>query len=356
MNIIVPAFIPPPGFGLLPDWTQIYSATQTVTTAVLNINLDNADPQLSFEKFMDSKDVKAWQSAAPKLVDEAKLKAPSLRVLGYVPTDSATQAVPNAPILSGQPRQSYRTLADIKGYVDHWYRLCPNLDGIFFDEGPAAYRFTGLTPGPPATTIPPGWTVVAEVQQFYVDLYNHVKAKAPLGTHVILNASEFMDEWVMGPPSHPPVADTVELFEGECAKYEHRYRAQTWISKYPVDRIIHVIHTCRGYRCLSDRDEMIRMVALAQERGAGNVYVFDGTSSAYDKLPTYWTDEVTAVLDPCTAIRSARDRALDNFLRIIRARVSRPTVGGPGVSLQLAWGCLQVYGEMIWRARSLGCP
>jgi hypothetical protein len=355
VNIIVPAFIPPPGFGLLPDWTQIYSAWPTVTTAVLNINLDHADPKVPFETFMDSKYVKDWKTAAPDLVAEAKVKAPGLRVLGYVPTDDATQAVPNAPILSGQPRQSYRTLADIKGYVDHWYRLCPNLDGIFFDEGPAAYRFTGLTLGPPATTIPPGWTVVAEVQQFYVDLYNHVKAKAPLGTHVILNASEFMDEWVMGLPTHPPVADTVELFEGECAKYEHRYTAQPWIGGYPVARILHVIHTCRGYRCLSDRDEMIRMVALAQERGAGNVYVFDGTSSAYNELPTYWTDEVAAVSDTCTAIRGARDQAFDKLLHLMREARPRVVGGGGFPDVHLAWDCFAVWAEMIWRARRLNC-
>ena len=351
MNIIVPAFIPPPGFGLLPDWTQIYSATPTVTTAVLNINLDHADPKVPFDTFMASKDVKDWKIPAPALVAEAQSNRPGLRVLGYVPTDSGT-AVTAAPTLNGKPKQSYRTLADIRRYVDHWYELCPTLDGIFFDEGPAAYRFTGA---PAGTTFPSGYTVDPQIQKFYVDLCSHVKTKVGRGTHVILNASEFMDEWVMGPPSHPPVADTVELFEGECAKYEHRYRAQPWISKYPVDRILHVIHTCRGYHCLSDRDEMIRMVALAQERGAGNVYVFDGTSSAYNKLPLYWTEEVAAVSDTCTAIRGARDQAFDKLLHLIREARPRVVGGGGFPDLHLAWDCFAVWAEMIWRARRLNC-
>jgi len=40
---------------------------------------------------------------------------------------------------------------------------------------------------------------------------------------------------------------------------------------------------------------MIRIVALTKERGANLVYVFDGTSAAYNKLPSYWTAEVAAV-------------------------------------------------------------
>jgi len=44
-------------------------------------------------------------------------------------------------------------------------------------------------------------------------LYAHAKTKTGgRGTHVVLNASEFMDEWVMN------VADTVELFEGGSRK------------------------------------------------------------------------------------------------------------------------------------------
>jgi hypothetical protein len=351
VNIIVPAFIPPPGFGKLPDWMPIYRAGPTVRAAVLNIDLDNLDPKVPFPTFKTSLGV--WGTTAPGLVTDAHTQAPGLLVLGYVPTDSATAGT-NAPTLDGSAKKPYRTLPDIQCYVDHWYALCPALDGIFFDEGPAAYRFTGA---PAGTPFPSGYTVDPQIQKFYMDLCSHVKTKVGgRGTHVILNASEFMDEWVMmGPPSQPLVADTVVLFEGECAKYEHRYTAQPWIGRYPADRILHVIHSCRGYRCLSARDEMIRMVALAQERGAGNVYVFDGTSSAYNKLPLYWTEEVAAVSDTCTAIRGARDQAFYKLLHLMREARPRVVGGGGFPDVHLAWDCFAVWAEMIWRARRLNC-
>jgi hypothetical protein len=345
MNIAVPAFMSPPAVGQLPDWMPIYSATPTVKFAVLNINLDLLNPNDP----MFQTNLGVWATMAPALVTQAHAQAPGLLVLGYVPTDNATGAVPGAPILSGQPRAAYRSLAEIMRYVDHWYTLCPTLDGIFFDEGPGSYRFTGETP---STPIPPGYTVVPQIQTLYASLYAHVKTKVGRGTHVMLNASEFMDEWVMGPTGQPAIADTVLLFEGDRAKYEHRYQPQPWIRNYPPDRLLHVIHTCLGYRCLLDREQMIRMVALAQQRGVGLIYVYDGTSSAYNRLTSYWIEQVSAVSNLCGAIRGARDRAFGEILRIIREGVPRLFIGSHLVE---AWGCWQVYEEMGRLATTHGC-
>jgi hypothetical protein len=77
-----------------------------------------------------------------------------------------------------------------------------------------------------------------------------------------------------------------------------------------------------------------------------------GTSSAYNRLPSYWNDEVAAVRDICNAIRSARGRALDEILRIMREGVPRLFIGP---YLQQAWGCGKVYVEMGRRASALGC-
>ena len=35
----------------------------------------------------------------------------------------------------------------------------------------------------------------------------------------------------------------------------------------------------------------VRAGRLARRRNAGNVYVFDGDSSSYDHLPSYWKEE-----------------------------------------------------------------
>lgn len=343
MNIIVPAFFP--WGSALTDWKPIYASLPTVKAAVLDISLNKLDPTVSFNQFLMQ--LGPWGSVAPQLVQDAHAQAPGLLVLGYVPTDSATAVLPKAPVFENPPRQPYRTLADIQSYVDHWYRLCPTLDGIFFDEGPAPWRFTGAQSG---MTFKVGYTVDPLIEKFYKDIYDHVKTKTSgRGTHVMLNASEFMDQWVMG------VADTVGLFEGDYIKYESKYKLQPWISNYPPVRIYHLIHSCQGFNFMSDQDQMIRMVAVAQERGAGLVYVFDGTSAAYNKLPSYWTDEVAAASDLCNAIRSARGRALDETLRIMRKGM--PSVFDPllnPLELQLAWGCSEVYLEMGRHARILG--
>src|SRR6185369_11690177 len=38
-----------------------------------------------------------------------------------------------------------------------------------------------------------------------------------------------------------------------------------------------------------------RTVQQSKNRGAGRVYVFDGTSGAYDHLPSYWNQQVSTV-------------------------------------------------------------
>lgn len=314
-HIVVPAFFPPPQFGVLPDWTPIYSSWPEADIAVLNIDLDGIDPSLNDDVFYPAT---GWQEYAPKLIHQARTQRPELMVLGYVPTNDAL-AVFNPDDLSAKVRamiQPYRTAEHVKKYVDKWYGFCEwsrrqdatksytecQIDGIFFDEGPATY----LYPKPQDPQTDPN-LVPVDVRTFYKSIYDYVQGQTRgRGTRVMLNASEIMDEWVMGrqgPTS--PVADLVLLFEGTAEKYEHGYIVQPWAGNYQPERIAHVIHTCR-------REQMCRVLELSKQPqyGAGYVYAYDGTSNkgdagfpvnkrGYRSLPDYWKDEVKAVREGC---------------------------------------------------------
>src|SRR5438270_12647128 len=111
MNIAMPAFFAPVGFGQPPDWGPIYTANPTVKIAVLGIDLDTIDPKVAFSIF--SAKLGPWANDAPALVTQAHMNVPAMLVLGYVPTDDATAAT-GAPTLDGKPKVALRTQADIE--------------------------------------------------------------------------------------------------------------------------------------------------------------------------------------------------------------------------------------------------
>jgi len=284
------------------DWERMYGKT-TCHRIILDCDfgtlnpLDNKyinNPKQFYQDLPSS-----WGTRAPDLVNTAQNH--EMRVFGYVPTDGATAA--NGYDLEPKPaditeaqwrKKDFRSLNHIKKYVDFWYDW-PSLriDGIFFDEGPMDWRFKG---GPP-NTIPHKQYVHPDVRQFYQEIHGYVKSKQSVpnvrGTTVMLNASEFKGEWVMS------TADTVLLYEGTSKRYEDtednyvQYilpEQNSWNNgqPYPQGRKYHVIHSC-------PHADMPRMIGLSRQRNVSNVYVYDGSSEGYNRLPSYWEGENVVV-------------------------------------------------------------
>lgn len=238
-RITVPAF-----FVLGPDWQRLEQAGRAINIIVpeASIGLDAQLPAPVIEQYRDQ-----FQ----------RCRNNGQKILGYVSTRSG-----------GRDRQA------IDADIQSWFNRYPTqLDGIFFDEGPV---FDNTT------------------QQFYTTLINDFKTGRPANNTVLLNAAQFPNEWVM------QVADSVILWEEKQSAYLNQYTAigaggsvvgvpAWWTNPQYINRIIHVVWNC------PTAAEMRNIVALSQSRGAGNVYVYDGNSSAYNHLPAYWPEELAAL-------------------------------------------------------------
>jgi hypothetical protein len=179
------------------------------------------------------------------------------------------------------------------------------LDGIFFDEGPAPYRFTG------DSTIAYNHPIQQCVKDLYHAIYNHVKNKPArpgrpvipaltltgnTGGAVLLNASQYIEpggDWIMNLADR--ACDIAILFEGEACKYFFQYPVSgqpappTWWLTSAPDRVAHTLYDCH------DQSDLEAVVALSKQRNAGYVYVIDSPTANYFRLPPYWQAEITAV-------------------------------------------------------------
>ena len=106
---------------------------------------------------------------------------------------------------------------------------------------------------------------------------------------------------ILNPGTQPPVcylkaADQIDVFEGTGANFTG-YRPAGWMTRYPADRFIAIVHTTRNSA------GMAKAVAdAAQHDHVGNVYVTNlRMPNPYLKLPVYWSQEVTTVSK--TAVR-----------------------------------------------------
>jgi hypothetical protein len=264
------------------EWDRLLKTAPAGTVVVLDIGIGEIDPNLTNPP---GDEAKARVQAA---------HGANLLVLGYVPTCMAFGVVnANPPIQScpgkdGKPL-AWRTVQAINTYVDRWYAL--PLDGIFFDEGPDPESFEkqGINPFPH----PP-------VHAFYQAIFDHVKGvTAPGGKLVMLNdavlagnawsatANDALDHmnWVM------QTSDIVVSWEADADAFEANYNNRAWLANFPPERFAHVVHTCKDPPAETGR-RMARIVEKSKQHGAGFVFVYDGTSNAYDHLPPYWDLEV----------------------------------------------------------------
>lgn len=282
-HMVVAAF-----FTNTQDFQTLRTLGPTVDLVVLDLNVWNqnipTDPYV----------IENWQRTI------SGYQTAGIRVLGYIPTDDGT-AANSAPTLDGSAKAAQRTLADLTSFVDLWYSHFNVLvtsngvpvqpDGIFFDEGPYPWRFTGCQ----QNTMPP--TLCQDVKNFYSALYQYVKTKPTNHNLVLLNAAGYSetDDWIMTRPA----ADIALLWEATATQYLANFPAQPpawWTNPlYAPDRVAHTVYDCASPLPPVNSPQLCQVVAQSKLRGAGHLYVYDGNSSAYNHLPPYWKQEIAAI-------------------------------------------------------------
>ena len=167
-------------------------------------------------------------------------RASGVIVLGYVSTQWGK-------------RPLSQVLRDIAAYRT-WY----GVSGIFLDEAATATR-----------ELP-----------YYRHLAAAVHSRA--GGILALNPGTVPDE------RYARVADLLVVFEGTYASYR-TWRPPAWQQRYPRQRFWHLIYDTRT-------EEMPQALRTADRRDAGVVYVTDDRmDNPWDRLPTYWPQELEMV-------------------------------------------------------------
>lgn len=174
------------------------------------------------------------------------LRAAGGRVIGYVYT-------------SYTARSLQQVLNDIDRY-DDWY----NIDGIFVDE------MTNTGP--------------AERLDYYRDIYNYVKSIDPSWEVMGNPGTNTMEQYLTW-----PTADRLMVQENVGAAYPG-YSPSSWNFDYDSSKFVHLVHTEPTAAAM--RNDL----NLALERNAGGIYITDDVlANPWDRLPTYWDDEVAEV-------------------------------------------------------------
>jgi hypothetical protein len=153
-----------------------------------------------------------------------------------------------------------RPLAEVKAEVDQWLRLYSGLHGVFLDEQASG----------------------GEHLDYYAALHEYIHGKPGL-KRVVSNPGTTCDERFVSRPA----ADVVCLFEGP--KPLDAANLPGWANKHKPERL-----SVLSYK-VGDAKGMRRCLEAARER-VGYVYVTDAEgANPWDRLPSYWDEEVTAV-------------------------------------------------------------
>lgn len=180
-----------------------------------------------------------------------RAKQTKITLIGYVSTSYAK-----------------RPIADVQADVDGWLKQYPGIQGIFFDEQ----------------------TSGAEHVPYYAALYQYVREEKKL-SRVVTNPGTVCDEAYLSRPA----ADVVCLFENRTPFTADRL--PDWSERYAdhVAVLPYNVQTAEAMRaCLK----------TAAARKVGYVYVTDHSGrNPWDRLPTWWLEEVDAVREFSTEQR-----------------------------------------------------
>ena len=156
---------------------------------------------------------------------------------------------------------SKKSLDAVKAEVDDWVRLYPKIQGIHVDEQSSEEAKA----------------------DYYAALYRYIRSKIP--NALVLNnpgaecASAYLSK---------PAADAVCLFERD--KGFEDFRPPAWAKRFPPGRFGVLAYN------VETTDKMREYVRAAVRHRVGYIYFTDAKgANPYNRLPTYWDDEVRAV-------------------------------------------------------------
>jgi hypothetical protein len=245
MRVLVPAYFYPAGDGLT-TWKKMIASHDPERginiVAIANINSGNVGSVL------DSNYQLVIRQAVKK----------GLTVIGYITSDYAN-AHGNA------------SLEVAKNNVSDWFKLYPELQGIFVDEQTSN---------------------AAAIDSYYLPLRRHINSLKP-NAFVVGNPGNNCAEDFLVTRTGGPVMDVVVIHENNESKLPYAGASSAaWTSAYTPDRLAMLAHTSPGFAA---------QVRLAKSRGVGLVFVTDAVGPPPDsihpwgKLPTYWDDELKLV-------------------------------------------------------------
>jgi Spherulation-specific family 4 len=121
---------------------------------------------------------------------------------------------------------------------------------------------------------------------YYQTLANYIRSTIPGGI-VWLNPGSYPD------PSFMSIANVVMVFEGSYSSYLSD-QVPSWISQYSPSQFAHVIYD-------TPQSDFASAVNLSRQRRAGHLFVTDlsGSGNPYGALPSYWSQEASAVSSGC---------------------------------------------------------
>lgn len=121
---------------------------------------------------------------------------------------------------------------------------------------------------------------------YYADLYNYIKGLNPV-YGVIANPGTNTAQAYLTTPT----ADTLVTVEDFGSNYPG-YVPAAWTSNYLPDHFANLLHT------VSSANTMAADIQLASQGNVDFIYVTDDTlPNPYDRLPSYWDQEVAQIQD-----------------------------------------------------------
>ena len=244
-RILVPAYFYPAGEGLK-TWNRMIDShdpdQRIEIVAIANVNSGNVGTTV------DSNYADVIRRAAKK----------GLTVLAYITSDYA-----NA--------HGVLPLETAKTNVTNWFRLYPELKGVFIDEQTSEAKAIGT---------------------YYFPLRKHINSIRS-DAFVIGNPGNNCVEDYLAHRPEGPIMDVVIIHENNETKlpYETVLPAE-WMTRYAPDRFAMLVHTSPTFA---------RQIRLTKARRTGYVFVTDAvgpppeTIHPWGKLPTYWEDELQMV-------------------------------------------------------------
>jgi len=121
---------------------------------------------------------------------------------------------------------------------------------------------------------------------YYQTLANYVRSKISGGI-VWLNPGSYPE------PSFMSIANVVMVFEGSYSAYLSD-QVPSWISQYSPSQFANVVHD-------TPQSDLASAINLSRHHRAGHLFVTDLSASGnpYGALPSYWSQEASAVSNGC---------------------------------------------------------